>query len=305
MSPSESDPSGDTVEVSTRAISERGMPENALPATRLDFGAASHVGLRRPNNEDHYAVVQRSRARKILLTNVETAGLALPDDEAYVLIVADGMGGQGFGELASELVLRIGWELAGAAPFWVMKFNPELLPKIREKVAAYGRQIQQELREYAEADPELAGMGTTWTCGYVMGSDAIVAHVGDSRAYLYRDGTLRQLTRDHTFAQTLKDVGVPPEETAQYKHLLVNSFGAHPEEVKIDVEHVPLQDGDRLLLCSDGLTDMVGDDEITATLVGDHGAQAACDALIAHALRNGGKDNVTVIVADFHVASAR
>jgi serine/threonine protein phosphatase PrpC len=131
-----------------------------------------------------------------------------------------------------------------------------------------------------------------------MGSDAILAHVGDSRAYLHRDGTLRQLTRDHTFAQTLREAGVPPAETAQYKHLLVNSFGAHPEEVKIDVEHVVLLHGDRLLVCSDGLTDMVGDDEITATLAANGGAQAASDALIDAALRNGGKDNVTAVVVD-------
>jgi len=211
------------------------------------------------------------------------------------------MGGRGFGEVASELVLLIGWELAGAAPFWVMKFRPSVIDKIREKVAAYGRQIQQEFREYAAADPELARMGTTWTCGYLMGGDAIIAHVGDSRAYLFRDQAVRQLTRDHTFAQTLRDVGVPPEETAQYKHLLVNSFGARPENVKIDVDHVPLEDGDRLLLCSDGLTDMVSDEEITSTLVEVSGAQAACDALIERALHNGGKDNVTVIVANLDV----
>jgi serine/threonine protein phosphatase PrpC len=287
----EADSSEDTGEFSLPS----GTPQSSLTA---HFGAASHVGLRRPNNEDHYAVVQRSRSRKILLTNVDTAGLRLPDDEAYAMMVADGMGGCGFGELASELVLRIGWELAGAAPFWVMKFRAGVIDKIHQKIATYGRQIQDELREYAANDPALADMGTTWTCGYLMGRDAIVAHVGDSRAYLFRDRSVRQLTRDHTFAQTLRDAGVPVEETAQYKHLLVNSFGPRSENVKIDIDHVPLEDGDRMLLCSDGLTDMVSDEEITSTLVEIPGAQAACDALIERALHNGGKDNVTVIVAD-------
>jgi protein phosphatase len=273
-----------------------GIPQS--PPLTAHFGATSHVGLRRPNNEDHYAVVQRSRTRRILLTNVDTPSLRLPEDEAYAMIVADGMGGCGFGELASELVLRIGWELAGAAPFWVMKFRPDVIDKIREKIAAYGRQIQEELREYAANDPALADMGTTWTCGYLMGRDAIVAHVGDSRAYLFRDQSIRQLTRDHTFAQTLRDVGAPAKETEQYKHVLVNSFGPRSEKVKIDIDHVPLEDGDRMLLCSDGLTDMVSDEEITSTLVEVPGAQAACDALIERALHNGGKDNVTVILAD-------
>lgn len=300
MSTSDSSSMGDTAEFSMQARAEREAPQNPHRATTLEFGAVSHVGLRRPNNEDHFAVVQRSRARKILLTNVDTSSVELPDDEAYVMIVADGIGGRGYGELASELVLRIGWELAGAAPFWVMKFEPAVLPKIRDKIEAYGRQIQQELRERALEEPELEGMGTTWTCAYVMGSDAIIAHVGDSRAYLLSEGTLRQLTRDHTIAQTLQDVGVPAEETTQYKHLLVNSFGAHSEAVKIDISHVPLQNGDRLLVCSDGLTDMVTDGEIAATLVSEKSAKAACDSLIAQALMNGGHDNVTVVVADFH-----
>jgi len=300
MSGTDADSLKDTVEVTARDVSQRGVPAEPAPAVSFDFGAASHTGLRRPNNEDHYAIVQRTRGRKILMTNVEMAGLALPEDDAWSMIVADGMGGGQSGEVASELVLRIGWELAGAAPFWVMKYNPRLIERIRAKIADYGRQIQQELRDLADADPRLAGMGTTWTCVYVMGSDAIIAHVGDSRACLFRDGALQKLTRDHTFAQAMQDLGVSEQQTTPYKHLLINSFGAHPEDVKIDVDHIPLEDRDRLLVCSDGLTDMVTDDEIAATLAQVNGAQATCDALIGRALHNGGKDNVTVIVADFH-----
>src|SRR5437763_11803095 len=92
-------------------------------AVEFDFGAATHVGLRRTDNEDHYAVVRRTRSRKILLTNLKTAGLSLPQDDSYVLVVADGIGGSGHGELASELILRIGWDLASAEPAWVMKFQ--------------------------------------------------------------------------------------------------------------------------------------------------------------------------------------
>lgn len=299
----EAKPLDDTVELPAPGVRDVPGAGNALPS-HVEFGAASHVGLRRPNNEDHYAVVQRTRTRRILLTNVEAPGLVLPDDDAYSMIVADGMGGHGFGELASELVLRIGWELAGAAPFWVMKFDPGLIDRIREKIAAYGRQIQQELRDYAAASPELAGMGTTWTCAYLMGRDAIIAHVGDSRAYLFRDGALRQLTRDHTFSQTLCDAGVPPERAQQFKNVLLNSMSAHDEDVQIDVDHVPVGEGDRLLLCSDGLTDMVTDKEIVTALSEVAGAQAVCDLLIERALFHGGKDNVTVVVADLATPQA-
>jgi protein phosphatase len=300
MSAIESSSLEDTADDLQRGIADRGISVQITPEIRLDLGALSHVGLRRPNNEDHFAVVRRTRMRQILLTNVNTSGLTLPDDNACAMIVADGIGGKGFGELASELVLRIGWELAGAAPFWVMKYKSGMIDTIRKKIEAYGHQIQEELRECAALDPELTGMGTTWTCAYLMGQDAIIAHVGDSRAYLHREGALRQLTRDHTLAETLQDVGMPPEDAAQYKHLLVNSFGAHPEGVKIDIEHVAIKDRDRLLLCSDGLTDMVSDDEISAILTNTDGAQGACDALVARALQNGGKDNVTVSVADLH-----
>lgn len=302
MSPSHPKSLGDTAEFSMPGKAACAMPENSNAVCRPDFGAVSHVGLRRQNNEDHFAVVQRSRARKILLTNVDTSDVELQDDEAYVLIVADGIGGQGFGELASELVLKIGWELAGEAPFWVMKFDPAVFPRICEKVESYGERIHRKLQERAQADPALAGMGTTWTMAYVMGTNAIIAHVGDSRVYLHSNGALRRLTRDHTFAQTLQDVGVPSEQTAQFKHLLVNSFGTHPDAVKIDISHVPLQNGDRILLCSDGLTDMVSDDDIAATLAAVKSAQSACDVLIAQALKNGGHDNVTAVIADIHVA---
>src|SRR5262249_34401967 len=142
MSPSDADSLKDTVEVSMRDVSQRGVPAEPPQSVCFEFGAASHVGLRRPNNEDHYAIVQRTRARKILMTNIEMGGLALPEDDAYAMIVADGMGGSQSGEVASELVLRIGWELAGAAPFWVMKYSPRLIEKIRERISNYGRQIQ-------------------------------------------------------------------------------------------------------------------------------------------------------------------
>jgi protein phosphatase len=289
----------ETVEMPQPAITEcRSRPGG--PVLRFEFGAASHTGLLRSNNEDHYAVVKRMRGREILLTNVPTAGLKLSGDEAYVMIVADGMGGCGHGELASEIILRVGWELAGDAPTWIMKYDAANPNEIREHMAAFGRQMQEAMRASALAEPQLAGMGTTWTCAYFMGRDAVIAHVGDSRAYHFRDGTLQKLTRDHTFAQKLQDVGVPPAETARFKHLLVNSFSALPADVKIDVDHFEVQPGDRLLVCSDGLTDMVSDDEIAATLAGATGPQSTCDALIDLALQHGGRDNVTAVIADVH-----
>jgi PPM family protein phosphatase len=268
----------------------------------FEFGAATHVGLRRTENEDHFAVVRRTRSRKILLTNVNTSGLSLPQDDTYVLIVADGIGGAGYGEVASELILRIGWELASAEPAWVMKLQDGGWLQLREHVTHFAGRMQQELRSHAEADPRLAGMGTTWTCAYLMGSDGLLAHVGDSRAYQFRQGSLKQLTRDHTFARELEDCGVSPEEAAPFQHVLTNAFGAHDEEVRIDVDQLTLQDRDRLLLCSDGLYNMVSDAQITSVLGERLSPAMTCDRLVALALKGGGKDNVTVVLADVIVS---
>jgi protein phosphatase len=179
-----------------------------------------------------------------------------------------------------------------------MKFDPALWTRLREKVLDMTQRMQQELRNYADAHGGLEGMGTTWTCAYLLDSHAVIAHAGDSRAYLYRDGQLRQLTRDHTLAQEMQNDGVPEDETRPYRHILTNSFGANGGDVQIDVGHIALEPGDRLLVCSDGLTGMVTDAEIAACLGAIAGAQSACDALVSLALGHGGHDNVTVIVGD-------
>jgi protein phosphatase len=268
----------------------------------FEFGAATHVGLRRSENEDHFAVVRRTRSRKILLTNVNTSGLLLPQDDTYVLVVADGIGGAGYGEVASELILRIGWELASAEPAWVMKLQDGGWSQLREHVTEFAQRMQQELRSHAEADPRLAGMGTTWTCAYLMGTDGLLAHVGDSRAYQFREGSLKQLTRDHTFARELEDCGVSPEDAAPYQHVLTNAFGDHDVEVRIDVDQFAVQDRDRLLLCSDGLYNMVGESQIASVLAEQLSPAMSCDRLVALALEGGGHDNVTVVLADVIVS---
>lgn len=270
----------------------------------LRFGGASHTGKVRQNNEDHYAIVRRTRTREILRTNVDVAGLSLPYDHAWVLVVADGIGGHGFGELASDLVLRFSWELAGEATSWIMKFDPAEWPAIQQNFNEFTQRLQSRLREQSRQNPKLLGMGTTWTCLYIVETAAIVAHVGDSRAYLFRSSTLRQLTRDHTLAQHMQDKGFAPKTTEQYSHILVNSFGAHENALRTDVDHVPLEYADRLLVCSDGLTDMVPEPEIAEALKVIDDPQAACEVLIELALQHGGKDNVTVIVADILPADA-
>ncbi len=276
-----------------------GFQPAAEPLIEVTVGAASHTGLVRPTNQDHFAAVRRTRSREILCTNVDVTGLDLAAQHAYILIVTDGVGSRECGQLASELVLRIGWELGSRDPSWIMKFDRSQWSRICEQVKAYVREIQNALREQVRANPQYAGMATTWTCACLLDSEVVIAHVGDSRAYLLRDGDFWQLTRDQTVAQALQDKGVPAEQAALYKNSLTNALTGEDEDAFVDVDHVALEDGDRLLLCTDGLTNMSNDDEIASTLTAAPTAQSACDKLIELALGHGGTDNITALVAEF------
>ncbi len=292
-----SDPLQDTVSFSpTEAFAERFFAP-PVPPLSIEFGAATHPGRVRPNNEDHYAVVRRNRSSELLLTNLDTTDLTFTDDHAYILVVADGMGGANFGEFASSLALRTMFQLASQATSWVMKLTDFDRQHVRQRVGAYVQRMQAALREFTLHNPRFAGMGTTWTLAYLLPPHAIVVHVGDSRAYLFRDGELIQITHDETMAQAFIDAGLAPESVKKFGHILLNSFGGDKEEVCAQIHQIEFGPGDQLLLCTDGLSDMVSDDALAQQLQRRAKPQAACDALVSRALENGGKDNVTVVLA--------
>jgi serine/threonine protein phosphatase PrpC len=269
------------------------------PPVRVTFGALSHPGLVRDNNEDHYLVVERRRSRSVLLTNLPEGYLRPADDTAYVMAVADGMGGMAFGELASMLALRSAWEQAPGAIKWTWIINDREVEDLKERVEIVFRRMDESLRQEALADPTRAGMGTTLTGVYTVGPEAFVAHVGDSRAYLYHDNRLTQLTRDDTLAQEYLDLGLPVICNS-WHHKLTNCLGG-PSGIQVSVEfhHLRLGEGDRILLCTDGLTDMVPDEEIAEILARPTHPQEAARALVDAALTSGGRDNVTVVVAHY------
>lgn len=270
------------------------------PPIDVTFGGGTNVGKVRENNEDHFAIIRRIRSHEGLISNLPPGSLAHAADEAYCFIVADGMGGAQAGEWASRLALQRMWDLAGQASSWLMKFRDLAANHVRERTSAFVKEMHQTLRDYGNNDPKLAGMGTTLTSAYCMGWNLLVLHLGDSRAYLYRDGELRQITKDHTLAQMLIDKGIAPEDTRRVRHILINSLTASDQQAIPDLHHVPLQAGDQVLLCSDGLSDMVGDAEIADVLDIPVSPQAKVDSLIGLALEHGGKDNVTAIVAAFN-----
>lgn len=269
----------------------------------VEIAARTHPGKVRPNNEDNYLVVRRRRQRELLLSSLPSELFPAPDEQsAYTLAVADGMGGQQFGEIASFLALRTGWELGNGEIKWTLKVNPREAEEMKQKARVCFQLIHRRLRSEARAYPRLQGMGTTLTICYTTGPELFVMHAGDSRAYLERADSLERLTRDHSLAQNLIDAGQiepgSPEEK-RVRHVLTNSLGAHYETVDVDFEHYRLMDGDRVLLCTDGLTDLVSDAELFQILRDHPACEAACQALLEIALERGGRDNITIVLARY------
>ncbi len=269
----------------------------------VTFGAASHVGNVRERNEDHYAVFRRRRSNEVLLSSLPPDELAVGEDHSYAMVVADGMGGMKSGEYASRLALQTMVELAGQATSWVMKFTSLDAQQLEQRVNAYVNRIHSTLQEHGKLDPAKAKMGTTWTSAHLMDGHAMIVHIGDTRAYQFRNGRLEQVTRDETMAQTLIDAGLDPDSVKKFRHILMNSLGAGNEEVHASIQPLDLRPEDQILLCSDGLTDMVSDDEIAAVLKSHASPQAACNMLIRLALEHGGRDNVTAVLASAAIES--
>jgi protein phosphatase len=224
------------------------------------------------------------------------------EEVGYAMILADGMGGHAAGERASRIAIRELVKLALARPDWIFRLDESVAADAKTRSKERFQDLNALLLNEGEQDSDLRGMGTTLTAVRNMGRQLQVVHVGDSRAYLLRNDHLHRLTRDHTFVQLLIDSGQLTEEEAadcHMRHMLVNALGGVSENVDVDVDQFDLADGDRVLMCSDGLTDLVEDDEIRRVLVERRESKAACQRLIDLALERGGRDNVTVIVATY------
>ncbi len=278
-------------------------PRPLSSQVQVDLGALSHQGLVRPNNEDCYLIARFDRALQTLMTNLPAGQVPGRVEEiGYGMLVADGIGGMAGGEIASSLAASTLVNLALTMSDWIMRLNGEEIERLMLRLADLYRVVDKTLRDKARADPKLSGMGTTMTLACSLGADLVLAHTGDSRVYLLRAGTLRQLTRDHTIAQAMADAGeILPEEvrTHRGRHILTRALGGTMDPVEADVDHFHLSDGDQVLLCTDGLSEMVEDETIAAILGKAATPAAACQALIDAALQNGAKDNVTVAVARY------
>ena len=238
---------------------------------RATAGSSTHVGQVREGNEDSLVTV----------------------DGLY--FVADGMGGHSAGEIASAIAVDTLRDLHA---------RPDSPLDTAEAVANAVAEANRAIFAEALADPSKAGMGTTLT-GLVVtdpgNNEVVVANVGDSRTYLWRHGELRQITKDHSHVQTLVDRGAITRAEARVhfqRNIVLRAMGIE-SWVDVDTFTVAVEDGDRFILCSDGLVDEADDDEIEREIRHSGGPQNLSERLVDLANRNGGRDNITVVVVDF------
>jgi protein phosphatase len=275
-----------------------------------DIAAVSHPGKVRVDNEDHYLVIRGGRSFRTCMTNLP-AGL-VPDeleDVIHGIAVADGMGGCAGGEVASREAIAEFVRLVLETPDWIFGGEEPYITELFSRARQRFQEVNAALLARVRQEPELRGMGTTLTLAWNLGNHLIVAHVGDSRAYLLRHGELHRLTRDHTRAEELAARGaIARVDIANHRlrHVLTDVVGGWKGRGVPDIDRIGLENGDRLLVCTDGLTEMVDDATIAAELQADRNPSAdlACQSLLKCALQRGGKDNVTIVVAAYKLGSS-
>ena len=263
----------------------------------LDTAGLSDRGRQRPCNEDQFLVASLQRSMVVSSTTLPTSeeGLFyLGKPDATLMMVADGMGGKAAGDVASKIAVdSIARYMTSFAPFTGK-------PK-RDTVTGLRTEMRQALVESdliirKQIKDEESSMGTTLTLAYVLWPVLYVAHAGDSRCYLQREGELTQLTTDHTIAQKLADKGIEVDEASEMHHRLWNALGGSSDSDP-EVYRADLRVDDSILLCSDGLTKHVDDATIAQVIARHPTAIGACRELVDLANRDGGSDNITVVVA--------
>lgn len=287
------------------ANDEREIRRRYCTPVRVDAAGLTDRGHMRSENEDHFLVARVGRSLDTLVTSLPQGEVPERFDETgYLMMVADGMGGRVAGEIASRMAISTLVNDVLDVPDWIMKFDEARAKRLMRRAVGYYKRVDSALTEHARENPQLRGMGTTMTVVYSVGRDLFIAHVGDSRAYLFRDGKLQQLTRDHTHVQMLVDLGLISREEAathRLRHVLTNTIGGSERSAEVEIHRLNVADGDRLLLCTDGLTEVVDDEEVADVLGRGKAPEVVCRSLVDLALEGGGPDNVTVVAARYSV----
>lgn len=265
-----------------------------MDAIHVSVFGASDIGRVRKNNEDNFVVCNLTTGEVSLTPSLRNHRLG---ERGTLLLVADGMGGEASGEVASQICAttvpkRLYDNLKSLGTVSETNFVLLLCEAIE-----YANQV---IYQKAQSDLTFRGMGTTTTAGILFGPHLFVAQVGDSRAYVIRNRQLVQLTRDQTYLNYLAEIGaeLPVElEKDSRKSILTQAVGSS-ETVDVKVTYTKMRQGDCILLCSDGLYNMVKPPEILSVLQGNDALATKCKALIQKANEHGGTDNITLILAE-------
>jgi protein phosphatase len=268
---------------------------NRQPRIRVSVFGKTDVGRTREHNEDTFLVADLTAKKASLQPEVRDHDIGL---RGSLFIVADGMGGAAAGEIASAMAAQSIYQ--HMASHWCD--DKDASPKrfaYRLKEAVDG--ANAKIHQYAKQHPELKGMGTTTTAVGVLGDTLYLSQVGDSRAYLVRNGEAIQLTKDQSLMQRLVDAGELTEEEAERserKNIILQALGPDAN-IRVDLTHQPIRRGDALVMCSDGLSNQVKKDEIATMVTEDPDLVGICNKFVEMANARGGPDNITVLVARF------
>src|SRR5213596_2314139 len=271
------------------------MFRRAPKPIRIQVFGKTDLGKTRDHNEDCFLVADLTREEASLQPSVRDHVVG---PHGTVFVVADGMGGAAAGELASEMATETIY--SQLVKMWGgegERTSQRFAYRLKEAVEV----ANSHIHAYAKAHPEVRGMGTTTTAVGVLGDHVYLSQVGDSRAYLIRDGAAVQLTKDQSLMQRLVEAGELTEEEAaqsERRNIMLQALGPDAK-VKVDLTHQELRRGDLLVLCSDGLSGLVKKEEIAAAVGPGTDLAGAAERLIALANERGGPDNITVIIARF------
>jgi len=281
------------------------QPGDDAPLSVLSFGLTD-AGKVRANNEDQFLIAVLLKALQVQQTSLPQPKVQHSTDRGYLFVVADGMGGHAGGEHASALAIDSVETFILETFKWFAQFKgreqDQVLADFQNALGQANARILAEAAEH----PELHGMGTTLTLAYSLNDVLFVAHVGDSRCYLCRHGILYRLTRDHTLVEEMVRRGaLAADKVAQnrWRHVITNFVGGDSAQVKVEVHKVHLEGGDQVMLCSDGLTEMLPEEEINQILRTEAEPEQACRRLVRRANEAGGRDNVTVVVVHFRATT--
>jgi len=271
------------------------------PLTVCSFGLTDR-GCVRSSNEDQFLIAELVKSLRIQQSSIGGPGFRDGKDHGHLFLVSDGVGGSRAGERASSLaVAAVESFLLNAMP-WFYRLEGPLENIVTEAFEEAVRWADRHVCDAAYRDPHFTGMGTTLTMAYFFDPFLLLNHAGDSRCYLLRGQNLKRLTQDHTLAAEMVRHGcLSPEEacTHPWRHVVTNVVGGDKPGVKVETQKLQVKTGDRLLLCTDGLPNMVSEDMIGRILRELDDPEKSCELLVAKAKEAGGKDNITAVVAHF------